>query len=162
MVGCGKERRPSLWFDRGNSLVPRTQQQSPGQMLTPFVHITKYEGFSRILQLLPSSVLEPTHVNLQEPIVCIFSWFHNQHNGGFKLASAGIFTPQKLEELFKSGLFFLPDCWLFNNSLAHRSTPLNSSLMLGFPSCCCMPCGHTWNPEDRKASLRRGALLRPL
>ena len=27
-------------------------------------------------------------------------------NSGFKLATAGIFTPQKLEELFKSGLFF--------------------------------------------------------
>ena len=116
---------------------------------------------SRIRQLLPSSVLEPTHVNLQELIVCAFSRFHNQHNGGFKLATAGIFTPQKLEELFKAGLFFLPDCWLFNNSLAHARTPLNSSLMLGFPSHCCMPRGHMWNPEDQKAALRRGALLRP-
>ena len=68
--------------------------------------------------------------------------------------------PQKLERL-QVRAFLLPDCWLFNNSLAHPSTLLNSSLRVVFPSCCCMPRGHMWNPEEQKAALRRGALLRP-
>lgn len=58
-----------------------------------------------------------------------------------------------------SQVFFLLDCWLLNTS-QHTAVPtFNSSHMLGFPSCFCMPHGHTRNLENWKASLRRGVLL---
>ena len=126
----------------------------------PFVHITIARCSLESCSFYPGVSWSPLTSTCRNGFCVFFSWLHNQHNGGFNLVIVGMFTPQKLVKL-QVRAFLLPDCWLFNNSLAHPSTTLNSSLMLGFPSPCCMTRGHTWNPEDKKASLRRGALLHP-